>query len=144
MVFRAEDDNMVEKLKKSNRIMAKKLRSWLQRTLGDTTGWSSSNVVKAKHMFGTMALSKLKLIPNNALKSALANLKDVKFKRSEVKAVMMEKVMQGLGGAENAGQWTSDDIIKLVRPLSDLAFSARAKIAQPYYRELSLHGTQSN
>lgn len=115
MVFRAEDDNMVEKLK-SNRVMAKKLRSWLQKTLGDTTGWSSTNVEKAKHMFGTMALSKLKLIPNNALKSALANLKDVKFKRSAVKAVMMEKVMQGLGGAENAGQWTSTDIIKLVRP----------------------------
>jgi len=110
-MFSLADKNLFEILWKKKQVIDT-LTARMMVTMGNTSSWDATMIRKAKHILGLMTAKHLKLLKKDAIRGALADLNNVEFKRLDVKAAMSSKVIEALGGRENATAWTSDDIIK--------------------------------
>jgi len=66
----------------------------------------------SKNVLGGVSVKDVNKLSPDAVKGALADLRDIIFERPYVKAAMGKKVINALGGTSNASKWSSDDIIK--------------------------------
>ena len=110
-MFSMADKDLVEKLRNKQRVMTT-LTARIMVTMGNLSSWDATMIRKAKHILGLMTAKDLKLLKKDTIRAALADLNKVEFKRPDLKAAMTSKVIEALGGRENATAWTSDDIIK--------------------------------
>ena len=106
-----EDKEIVKKLEKVKAVK-KSMRSHMKTAMGDVENWDANKMRKAKHMVGGMDIKDLRKLTKESIKGAMADLKDVKFKRGDARAAISKKIMESLGGKSNASEWSSDDIIK--------------------------------
>ena len=106
-----EDQDLFQKLSKRDTLM-RILTTKLVESMGDVAKWDASEIRKAKNFLGEMDLESLRSLDNKAVKTALPDLKEVIFRRRDLKAALAEKVVEALGGVENASHWTAEDIVK--------------------------------
>ena len=111
LIFRMDDEKIVKKLERVKKVM-KSIRRHLSKAIGDTETWDAAQMKRAKHTVGGMTIRDLKSISIDAMKGARADMKDIQFKRRDLRAAMTKRIMFSLGGNGNASRWSSEDIIK--------------------------------
>lgn len=112
MIFSVNDKRFMGILRSTAGNVMTKLASRLKATMGKPSDWDASKLRSAKDFLGSMPIIDLEGLPENAIKDALADLKNIKFQRPSLKAAMGKKVIAALGGMANANKWSADDIIK--------------------------------
>ena len=98
-------------LKKSGLLM-KQLRSRVKAEMGDSSRWSADTLAASKNVLGGVSVYDVNKLSPEAVKGALADLRDVVFEQPFVKAAMGKKVIDALGGMSSASKWSSADIVK--------------------------------
>ena len=98
-------------LKKSGSLV-KQLVSRVKADMGKPSGWSADKLAASKNVLGGVSVKDVRQLSPDAVKGALADLRDVVFDRPDVQAAMGKKVISALGGTSNANKWSTADIVK--------------------------------